>query len=93
MNIKNQILISYLISIFLYDFIHCFNPNINNYDAYGLKIALNDLFFVQVHNANNPPTFFIQYAPYNNTLSSSQCSIFSSNTTEIFYLRKMFMYN
>ncbi|CAF3410284.1 unnamed protein product [Rotaria sp. Silwood1] len=36
---------------------------------------MNEDLLVQAQNAKNPPTFFIQLAPYNTTENSSQCSI------------------
>ncbi|CAF2978724.1 unnamed protein product [Rotaria sp. Silwood2] len=51
-----------------------------DYDAYGVKIAMNEVLLVQAQNAKNPPTFFIQFAPYNTTQNLSQCSI---NYTDI----------
>jgi hypothetical protein len=52
-----------------------FIPDRNDYNAYGLKIAMNEILFVQVHNVQNPPTFLVQFAPYNSTQNSLQCSI------------------
>ena len=86
MKTKHRMMIFFFILSSLYDINDCFNPNKNDYDAYGLKIAMNELLFVQAQNINNPPTFFIQFAPYNNTPSSPSigCSIFSPNTTDHF---------
>ncbi|CAF4864936.1 unnamed protein product [Rotaria sp. Silwood1] len=36
---------------------------------------MNEVMLVQAHNAKNPPTFFIQFAPYNTTQNSSKCFI------------------
>ncbi len=49
-----------------------FSPDTSNYDAYGLKIAANDVLFVQANGDGE--TFLIQYAPYNYTFNSLQCS-------------------
>ncbi|CAF3218407.1 unnamed protein product [Rotaria socialis] len=46
-----------------------------DYDAYGVKVAMNEIFLVQAHNDKDPPNFFIQFAPYNSTQNSSKCSI------------------
>jgi hypothetical protein len=49
-----------------------FSPDTSDYDAYGLKIAANDVLFVQANGDSE--TFLIQYAPYNYTFNSLQCS-------------------
>ncbi|CAF3728793.1 unnamed protein product [Rotaria sp. Silwood1] len=36
---------------------------------------MNEILLVQARNADNPPAFFIQFAPYNTTQNSSQCFI------------------
>ena len=43
-----------------------------NYNDYGVKIAMNEFFTVRVQNDDSPPSFFIQFAPYNSS-SSRQC--------------------
>ena len=50
-----------------------FYPDVNNYDAYGQKIAVNDILFAQAKNQDQ--TFLVQFAPYNNTKGSLQCII------------------
>ena len=50
-----------------------FSPDTTDYDAYGLKIAANDGLFVQADNDGE--TFLVQFAPYNFTFGSLQCSI------------------
>ncbi|CAF5087779.1 unnamed protein product, partial [Rotaria magnacalcarata] len=50
-------------------------PDRTDYDAYGAKVAMNEIFLVQAHNGKDPPSFFIQFAPYNSTQNSSKCSI------------------
>lgn len=52
-----------------------FTPNRTDYDAYGVKVAINEHFLVLARNGKEPPNFFIQMAPYNDTPVSSQCSI------------------
>ena len=49
-----------------------------NYNDYGMKIAMNEFFMVKVQNEHNPPSFLIQFAPYNSS-TSLQCMI--SNST------------
>ncbi len=82
MNNNNQMIIYFIILLFVHYLNGTFNPNINDYDAYGLKIAMNDILLVEVQNQYNPPTFLIQFSPYNNTPSSLKCSISSSNTSD-----------
>jgi hypothetical protein len=50
-----------------------FSPDTTDYDAYGLKIAANDVLFVEANN--DWGTFLVQFAPYNYTMNSLQCSI------------------
>jgi hypothetical protein len=59
-----------------------FPPNGINYNDYGSKIAMNELILVEVQNENNPPTFLVQFSPYNNTPNSFQCSISYQNITD-----------
>ncbi|UJR28926.1 hypothetical protein I4U23_010145 [Adineta vaga] len=81
---------NYLCSILLLLVIHIqhlhsvFTPNTKDYDAYGSKITLNDHLLVLAQNSYLPPTFAIQFAPYNSTLTSSQCSLIYPNTTNTF---------
>ena len=49
-----------------------FSPDITDYDAYGLKIAINDVLFVEVENYLQ--TALIQFAPYDCQYGSLQCS-------------------
>ncbi|CAF4583387.1 unnamed protein product, partial [Rotaria sp. Silwood2] len=53
-----------------------------DYDAYGVKIAMNEVLLIQAQSAKNPPSVFIQFAPYNNTQTSLQCSINYSDILE-----------
>ena len=78
-------------SLFLFILLHIdhsntiFTPNTNDYDAYGSKIAMNDHFIVLAQNQHPSSTFFIQFSPYNHTLtSSSQCYIHYPNTSNTF---------
>ena len=61
-----------------------FIPNRNDYNAYGIKIAMNDHFLVLAQNKNDPPKFFIQFAPYSNISMSPQCSTSSQNLIDTF---------
>ncbi|CAF0746604.1 unnamed protein product [Adineta ricciae] len=59
--------------------ISAFAPDRNRYDKYGIKIAINEIFFVQVQNQDDPPMFLVQFAPYEG--SSLQCLITLPNGT------------
>ncbi|CAF0880425.1 unnamed protein product [Adineta ricciae] len=59
--------------------ISAFAPDRNRYDKYGIKIAINEIFFVQAQNQYDPPLFLVQYAPYEG--SSLQCLITLPNGT------------
>ena len=50
-----------------------FSPDTSDFDAYGLKIAANDVLFAQAKN--QAKTFLVQFAPYNFTRGSLQCNI------------------
>ena len=51
--------------------INGFSPDYNDYDAYGTKIAINDILFVEAKNQDF--TYIVQFAPYNNTKAPLQC--------------------
>lgn len=75
-------IIFYLANILLiHNVIGNFTPPRNNYDAYGVKIAMNEQFLVLAENSHNPPLFFIKFAPFYNTHTSLQC--YSQNETMI----------
>ncbi|CAF0749589.1 unnamed protein product [Adineta steineri] len=62
-----------------------FVPDTTDYDAYGSKITMNDQLLVLAQNNYEPPSFFIQFSPYNQSLTtSSQCVINYPNTTNTF---------
>ncbi|CAF4286003.1 unnamed protein product, partial [Rotaria sordida] len=42
-----------------------FSPDTSDYNAYGPKIAANDVLFVEAYS--NGKTFVVQFAPYNYT--------------------------
>ena len=50
-----------------------FSPNFDDFDAYGIKIAANDVLFVQANGEEL--TYIIQFAPYNYTFDSLQCTV------------------
>ena len=49
-----------------------FSPDRSDHDAYGIKIAGNDILFVQANNDDQ--SYLVQFAPYNYTNESLQCS-------------------
>jgi len=49
-----------------------FSPDTSDNNAYGVKIAANDVIFVQAESSAQ--TFLVQFAPYNYTMDSLQCS-------------------
>ena len=61
-----------------------FSPNTKDYDAYGPKIAMNSHLLVLAQNNYSPPAFAVQFAPYNHSLTTSQCSITSPNISNTF---------
>ncbi|CAF2064023.1 unnamed protein product [Rotaria magnacalcarata] len=63
--------------------ISSFSPTKSDYDAYGLKIAVNDVLFVEVNN--NAATFLVQFAPYNYTMEPLQCTINFDDSTHYVY--------
>ena len=52
-----------------------FSPNRSDFNAYGVKLAMNEIFLVLAENGKNPPGFFLHFSPYNISRLSSQCSI------------------
>ncbi|CAF1921911.1 unnamed protein product [Rotaria magnacalcarata] len=60
-----------------------FNPDTSKYDAYGVKIAVNDMLLVEAQNAAS--TFLVQFSPYNYTTSTLQCTIDFDDTTHYVY--------
>lgn len=61
-----------------------FVQNRTDYNAYGIKISMNENFLVLAQNQNNPPRFFIQFSPYNKIEASSQCTTSYPNLTDTF---------
>ncbi|CAF3748534.1 unnamed protein product [Adineta steineri] len=60
-----------------------FAPDTKSYDAYGLKLAANDVMMVEVRSDSK--TFLVQFAPYNYTTTSLQCSINYDDSTHYVY--------
>ena len=50
-----------------------FSPDTSDYEAYGVKVAANDVLFVEANG--EVKTFLVVFAPYNYTFDSMQCSI------------------
>ncbi|CAF3469666.1 unnamed protein product [Rotaria socialis] len=63
--------------------ISSFSPTTSDYDAYGLKIAVNDVLFVEVNG--NAATFLVQFAPYNFIIGPLQCTINFDDSTHYVY--------
>ena len=62
-----------LVLLHLHSITTTFSPDTSDFDAYGLKIAANDVLFAQAKN--QAKTFLVQFAPYNFTRGSLQCNI------------------
>lgn len=77
--------ISFLILILLESIIvHTeFSPDTSDYDAYGVKIAANSVLFVEAKNDGE--TYLVQFAPYNYTFDSLQCSFNYDDPTHYVY--------
>ncbi|CAF4949856.1 unnamed protein product [Rotaria sp. Silwood1] len=82
---SSQIMYLLFLIILLHDekVIGTFSPDTSDYDAYGSKIAANDVLFVQAYGVGK--TFLVQFAPYNYTFDSLQCSINYDDTTHYVY--------
>ncbi|CAF0926360.1 unnamed protein product [Adineta steineri] len=70
-----QLFIYFLFLLFIYNLNGEFTPNTADFNSYGVKIAMNEFVFIEVHNDYDPPVFLIQFAPYNYVSSFSQCFI------------------
>lgn len=55
-----------------------FQPNRADFDAFGTKIAINDLIFVEARNELGE--FLVQFAPFNYSRESLQCEISFDDT-------------
>jgi hypothetical protein len=60
-----------------------FAPDTTSYDAYGIKLAANDVLLVEARSDSK--TFLVQFAPYNYTASSLQCSVSYDDPTHYVY--------
>ena len=63
--------------------VRAFVPNNQDYDAFGLKLAANDVLFVQADVWMQ--MFIVQYAPYNYTFSALECFIPYDDPTHYVY--------
>ncbi|CAF0934813.1 unnamed protein product [Rotaria sordida] len=79
-------IIGFLLLLYVHHLNGVFSPDRTVYDAYGVKIAVNEILLVHAQNARNPPSFFIQFSPYNNTQSSSQCFINCLDSSQNYYV-------
>ncbi|CAF3426872.1 unnamed protein product [Rotaria sp. Silwood1] len=83
-NEVSYIILCFLNFLFIRYITGNFAPNRADYNAYGVKIAMNEDFLVLAENKNDLPRFFIQFAPYNNTQLSLQCSTQYPQMTDAF---------
>ncbi|CAM4836841.1 unnamed protein product [Rotaria magnacalcarata] len=60
-----------------------FSPDTTDYDAYGLKVAGNNLISVESQPDNT--AFFILFPPYNNVSTGQQCSLDYDNGNDYVY--------
>jgi hypothetical protein len=67
----------------VYTVIGTFSPDTTDFDAYGVKIAANDVLFVEANGQG--ATFLIQFGPYNYTMAPLQCSIDYDDSTHYVY--------
>ncbi|CAF1304108.1 unnamed protein product [Adineta steineri] len=60
--------------------LYCFTPDQSSFDAYGVKLAANDILLVE--SLASDSSFFIRFSPYNYSLS---CTIPYNNSNEYIY--------
>ena len=82
MNRISSITLFCLLQLSCYRLETTFPPSEDDYDAYGLKLAINERLLVQTQNAKSLPIFLIQWSPYNLSSSTSRCSISNLNQTD-----------
>ncbi|CAF1044612.1 unnamed protein product [Adineta steineri] len=70
----------YFLFLLIIRIIYCFTPNKSPFDAYGLKLAANDVLLVE--SLASDSSFFIRLAPYNYSLS---CTIPYNNSNQYIY--------
>lgn len=83
MSLLLQILVSFALCLCL---VANFSPNTNDYDAYGLKVAANNLMIVQADN--DLTEFVIQFGNYTDDLENSterSCSFEYESTSHYVY--------
>ncbi|CAF0880444.1 unnamed protein product [Adineta ricciae] len=78
----SRLAIFFLILLFIDNSYTAFPPSLLDYNAYGVKIAMNEYFFVEVQNDNYAPGFLVQFAPYNDTPVSVQCTVTFRNSID-----------
>lgn len=61
-----------------------FVPDRTDYDAYGVKIAMNEKLLIQANNAGQLPHFYIRFAPYDSLTNVSQCQLNYPNLLDDF---------
>ena len=60
-----------------------FSPDLKDFNAYGIKLAFNDDFLVVAINKDS--VYYVQFAPYNYTLSLIQCVLDYQDPTQYVY--------
>ncbi|CAF1385264.1 unnamed protein product, partial [Adineta steineri] len=60
--------------------LYCFTPDQSSFDAYGIKLAANDILLVE--SLASDSSFFVRFSPYNYSLS---CTIPYNNSNEYIY--------
>ena len=81
LNTMNRLFIWIL--LLLHSTANSFSPPTENFDAYGVKIAANDILFVQAKGTEG--AFLVQFAPFNDTGNTSQCSISYEDSAHYIY--------
>jgi hypothetical protein len=77
--------IAYLI-VFV-QIVFSFSPDTSSFDAYGIKLAVNDILLVE--SLSSDFSFFLRLAPYNYSLS---CTIPCSNANQYVYAVALYRY-
>ena len=75
--------ISLLVLFLIYSIVHSFSPDTNNFDDFGIKIAANNVLFVQARGTDE--TFLVQFSPYNYTNDTLQCTLPYDDATHYVY--------
>ena len=82
--IKHSFILYFLFFQSIRNVLSIFIPNRTDYDAYGVKIAINENLLVLAENKYNPPEFFIQFAPYSQINISTQCLTSDPSMLDVF---------